>query len=149
MKKVLLTVLVAASLVACNEKPQKVEDATVVEAQAAGDNAGEAADPTTEATQKQAEEAYNNLQEAAAHTSFTPTGDMEKDAETLVKLQLDLAAKSADGEDTQAEAKDVTGAIVKAGKYYTEKGTDAQFQKILSEKLAEGIKKLKMEKLGS
>jgi len=154
MKKYLLTVLVMAALVACNEKPQKVVDGTIedsaVENVTVQDSAVvENVDANDINAAKNAEEAMKSMKEAAEKCSYVPTGDIEKDAEALVEKQLALALKDANGEDAAAEKQEVSGMLIKLGDFYSKLGKQDEFQKVLGEKMRVGIKKLKMEQLGS
>ena len=171
MKKIFMTVLIAAALVACNNKAKNAEQAeeTAVQTESAtGTESGgvegsaEGAEGTikaggaTAAPQTTAKAPVNDPQvtakmheEAKAKCKYVPTGDIEKDAQAMVDKQLDLATKSAEGKDVKEENMEATGMLLKLGEYYSQKNQQDEFQKVLSQKLAEGIKKLKMEKLGS
>lgn len=150
MKKYFLTVLVAASLMACNEKPQKVVDGTIEDnkVENVGDSATNAGNNDAAGVQD-AEQAINKMKEAAEKCSYVPTGDINKDAQALVEKQLALALKDSNGEATEAEKEEISGMLVKLGEFYSKTGKQDEFQKVLGEKMKEGIKKLKKEQLGS
>lgn len=163
MKKLLLTVLVAAALVSCNEKKNnQVSDQTVQtteqSAEAAEQQAGDGAESvtaggvvpgTTQATTDDPAKLAKDLEEAKAKCNYVPTGNIEKDAQDFVDMQLELAAKDIDGKATKAETDRVTAVMYILGEYYTNKGKVDEFKAVLGKKMAEGVKKLQMEKIGS
>ncbi len=169
MKKIFMTVLIAAALVACNDKAKNAEQAeeTAVKTEntagtekvgddgaaagtvQAGGNAAAAPQAAPKAPVNDPQVTAKMHEEAKAKCKYVPTGDIEKDAQAMVDKQLDLATKSAEGKDVKEENMEATGMLLKLGEYYSQKNQQDEFQKVLSQKLAEGIKKLKMEKLGS
>lgn len=145
MKKIFISLLMAGLLVACNEKkPTETTDAVVTDSP---EKVAETNDSVT--TLQEAAEAVNKIKEITAKSNFTPTGDMYKDAETIVAAQIKLAEKEVDGNVSQKETEEVTAMLLKLGEYYSKQGKQNEFQQILGQKMAEAIKKLKMEKLGS
>ncbi|MCQ2288894.1 MAG: hypothetical protein MJZ74_07320 [Muribaculaceae bacterium] len=184
MKKLLLTVLVATALVACNEKAQKVTDATetplplnteeaapkndtLVTEEAGTNGRGEIAAPqngenplpagveTVDATgdkavktnqaantQEEMKRLAKRQEEVKSKCTYEPTGDMDKDAQVMVDMQLALAQKATDGKASDAENMQVEGALLVLGDYYGQKGQKDEFAKVLSQKMREGVQKL-------
>ena len=70
------------------------------------------------------------------------TGDMEKDAENLVKATLDMSAKMTTGKDNNADAQKVQQAMEAAKEYYGKQGKTKEFVKIVNEKMAKGVAEL-------
>ena len=70
------------------------------------------------------------------------TGDMEKDAENLVKATLDMSAKMTTGKDNNADAQKVQQAMEAAKEYYGKQGKTEEFVKIVNEKMAKGVAEL-------
>lgn len=150
MKKYFLTVLVAATLMACNEKPQRAVDGTIEDNSVENVVATDSSSAETPAGDAEASvDLTQKMKDVAEKCSYVPTGDINKDAEALVQKQLDLALKDSEGEATEAEKDEISGMLVKLGEFYSKTGQQDEFQKILGEKMREGIKKLKMDKLGS
>ena len=145
MKKYFFTLVVATALFACNnttattanpDQPAEAQEevANVV----TGDEAKPEEDPVAELKQQM-----------DASSDFTPSGDINRDAQAIVDAQLDIALKEVDGTLTKEERDKVSGMLIKLGQYYTKAGKQDEFQQVLGQKLAEAMKKLKMEKLGS
>lgn len=138
--------LVAIAFVACNEKPQHVAEETpeaTVEAVAGAQTQADSAIKT--ATERTPEEVVKSIEDAKAKCNFVPSGDIDKDAQDFVDMQLALAVKAADGKDTQEENDRVTAIMHILGEYYTNKGRQAEFQAKLGLKLQEGMAKIKQE----
>lgn len=145
MKKYLFTTMVAAALMACNntaETNAPVADSTATTTEQTA--------PATGNDEVTPEDAVNNTRAAmAASSDYTPTGNVAQDAQAMVDAQLEIAMKEVDGTLTEEEKNKVTGMLLKLGEYYTKAGKQDEFQQVLGQKLAESMKKLKMEKLGS
>lgn len=145
MKKYLFTAMVAAALMACNNTAET--NTPVVDSTA---TTTEQDAPATNDNGVAQEEAVKNTREAlAASSDYTPTGNVAQDAQAMVDAQLEIAIKEVDGTLTEEEKNKVTGMLLKLGEYYTKAGKQDEFQQVLGQKLAEAMKKLKMEKLGS
>lgn len=67
------------------------------------------------------------------------TGDMEKDAEIIVKASLDQSMKMADGKDDGAEQQKLQKLMDEAKNYYGKQGKTEEFAKLVGEKMAKGI----------
>lgn len=136
-KKIILALLFAATLVACNEKPSKVVDGSIEENST----------PET-ATQNNVEKnAIDELVEKGEAIAYTPTGDINKDAQALVDKQLELALLEADGKSNETLKKEVTFMLIKLGEYYSNNNKQEEFQQALGEKMKEGINRIKKEGL--
>lgn len=139
MKKIVLSMLVAMAMVACNEKSQQaeavVEDQTVQQ-----DTTG-----VKTSVERTPEEVVKAIDEIKAKSDFVPSGDIDKDAQDFVDMQLALAVMAADGKDTQEENDKVTAVMHILGEYYTNKGRQAEFQAKLGQKLQAGMAKIQRE----
>ena len=67
------------------------------------------------------------------------TGDMEKDAETIVKVSLEQSMKMAEGNDDGAEQQKLQKLMEAAKNYYGQQGKSEEFAKLVGEKMAAGI----------
>jgi hypothetical protein len=67
------------------------------------------------------------------------TGDMEKDADILVKASLDLSVNMVDGQDKEEDQAKVQKLMEQAREYYGKQGKTEEFAKIVGEKMAKGI----------
>lgn len=73
------------------------------------------------------------------------TGDMEKDAEALVKATLAMSTKMTTGKDNNADAKKVQQAMETAKEYYGKQGKTEEFVKIVNEKMTKGLAEMAMQ----
>ena len=126
MKKTLFVAvaLVAMSLISCDSTNQK--------------NGNEATSTTTE----QPTGNVTTSGEKVVVSDNVPaglTGDMEKDAETIVKASLDLSLQMAGGsEDHEAQQK-AQKLMDEARDYYSKQGKSEEFAKLVADKMSKGI----------
>ncbi len=162
MKKYIITLLAVCALVACNDKKPAVVDGNIespaIEAAAPGDTSQPAvvvdnntqampaqqAQPQQQDQQaQQAQQALKAMNEAAAQSTYEPTGDINRDAQALVDKQLEMATRESNGENVDKLKLEVTGMMYKLNNYYTSKGKADEFKKAMGQKLGEGINKLR------
>ncbi|MBO4870778.1 MAG: hypothetical protein J5565_02200 [Muribaculaceae bacterium] len=121
MKKTLFVAvaLVAMSLISCDSTNQK--------------NGNETTSPTTEQPAEKEQVVVSDNVPAGL------TGDMEKDAETIVKASLDLSLQMAGGsEDHEAQQK-AQKLMDEARDYYGKQGKSEEFAKLVADKMSKGI----------
>lgn len=155
MKKILLSILVVCALTACDNKDKALQDSVkeaVAQSEAAAAATSDVASDDdvhvgTTLTQvpTSPEEAAKKVEKLKAECDYVPSGDIEKDAQDFVDMQLALAQKAADGKDTPAENDRVTAVMHILGEYYRNKGRQDEFQMLLGIKLQAGLEKLKAQ----
>ena len=143
MRIILFLSLAVVAMTACNQQANRDEVEAEVAAEVVADMAAEEAAMSDTSSVNEAIKAVNKLKESAEKTDFVPTGDIEKDAQAIVDMQLRLAEHETDGNATQAERDNVTGALVKAGQHYSTQGQQEEFQKALGEKMKQLIEKMR------
>ncbi len=92
-----------------------------------------------------------NTGEAVATGTEAPeglTGDMEKDADILVKASLDMSVNMVEGKDKAEEQAKVQKLMDEAKDYYGKQGKSEEFAKIVGEKMSKGLTEIaaKMKK---
>ena len=134
MKKTLIALLAAALLttVACNNADaDRVEKAN--ERAAMEQNDGDRA-------------ASKDSKKAAVKSDYQFTGDVNKDAEYVVKVQIEVSTKMLKGEKTDADDARFVALFDAASEYYGENGPGKakaeEFKTVLGEKYKEALNKL-------
>ena len=124
MKKIIYmaVAVLAMSLVSCdgtkNQGENKTGSQPVVEQTTSDDDS----------TEKQVAAVPNGL-----------TGDMEKDAEMIVKATMEQSMKMAEGNDDGAEQQKLQKLMEAAKNYYGQQGKSEEFAQLVGKKMAAGI----------
>ncbi len=134
MKKFLLMLAVSVTLLGCNAKPNKAAATDGNSDNPIEVNAGEGGADVS--------------QEATSGLKFVPTGNLEADAEMLVRNSLKVTQAMLKGNATQQQQEEASQMLVDAVKYYNslDEAKGKEFQRLVSQNLLEHTNEYKVDK---